>query len=851
MTPLVIGLPAVVAVIVLAVVIGLHLIKKNERARLGDPPPGRDRPAKAGRGQADDRNGGGGNEPWREPARPRRPAKVPAAPAPSAAPALPPAGERRPVRVPAPVPAPAPSRDQVPAAVAAVAAAPRPPGPEQRALAKRHRSPPAGERRPADGPPAEPGDRPRPDASQDGPSPLAVAENPENPEQRRALPADAGSEHGPPAGVGPGPRPDRPVRPPNGPHDLDQEVVRLKPRLSKSQGKAKRSGDDEDWPSTDWDDLSDADYWKEVASDKPLVTRTPEGRPDVEDPARGPASSRRPARPAPEPQTVVQQRSPRPAPELQTMAQQRSPRPGPEAQTVIQQRPDLRHLAAAAAGPGAQEPPHGDRDPHHRGAEPRRPAADGRRGPDQRPMGAPPREPAPLQARSRPQRAAAGGYAPEFLGAPPGPPAVAGQARPAAAPMPQARPVPPPVPQSRPLPQPLDEDPLTSPSFPRITEDSRSFRASRARASAPVSDSGAYSTVQFPGYGAPAGQHPSGPVGYAASVPPAPAAVAAYPPPSAAPAGYPGGGPGAGNGAYPSTGYSGGHGRHDDGSGLHVGPDSHLGPNGRISPNGHTATTGHAANGHPVANGHSGPHSYGGNGHSGAYSVPNGSVPNGYGSPSIPSSHSGAHARPDGLGTAGVPGGGAGYADGYSSHSGGYPIPAGPGTASSGNGYGHHDGHSGGYSREELGVAPPPPVPSFPSSSAPAGNPYGSYVNEDTGSYISTDLPGYTPSLASGYLPTPTPAPSSGRHRPVPAPPAPTPPAGGAYGNGYSIPPGQLPAGYTGKHKGQGGQGLPGYDRLGPPGYPVDGPAAGLPGPQGYWPPDPYQERGWDGHDGR
>jgi len=63
MTPLVIGLPAVVAVIVLAVVIGLHLIKKNERARLGDPPPGKDRPAKAGRGHADDRNGGGGNEP--------------------------------------------------------------------------------------------------------------------------------------------------------------------------------------------------------------------------------------------------------------------------------------------------------------------------------------------------------------------------------------------------------------------------------------------------------------------------------------------------------------------------------------------------------------------------------------------------------------------------------------------------------------------------------------------------------------------------------------------------------------------------------------------------------------------
>jgi hypothetical protein len=829
MTPLVIGLPAVVAVIVLAVVIGLHLIKKNERARLGDPSPSKDRPAKADRGQADDRKGGGGNEPWREPARPRRP-------------------------------------DQVPAAVAAVGAAPRPPAPEQQALAEQHRSPPAGERRPADGPPVEPGDQPRPDASQDGPPPLAAAENLS--EQRRSPPADAGPGHAPPAGAGPGPRPDRPVRPPNGPHDLDQEVVRLKPRLSKSQGKAKRSGDDEDWPSTDWDDLSDADYWKEVASDKPLVTRTPEGRPDVEDPARGPASSRRPARPAPEPQTVIQQRPPRPAPELQTMAQQRPPRPGPEAQTVIQQRPDLRHLAAAAAGPGAQEPPRGDRDPHHRGAEPRRPAADGRRGPDQRPMGAPPREPAPLPARNLPQRAAAGGYAPEFLGAPPAPPApsaMASPARPAAAPMPQARPVAPPVPQSRPLPQPLDEDPLTSPSFPRITEDSRSFRASRARAAAPVSDSGAYSsdsgaysTVEFPGYGAPAGERPSDPVGYAAaSVLPAPAAAAAYPLPSAAPAGYPGGAPVTGSGAYPSTGYSGGHGRHDDGSGLHVGPDSHLGPNGRISPNGHNATTGHAANGHPVANGHSGAHSYGGNGHSGAYPVPNGSVPNGYGSPS---GHSGAHARPDGLGTAGVPGGGAGYADGYSSHSGGYPIPAGPGTASgrgsnghggaASSGNGHHDGHSGGYSHEELGIAPPPPAPSFPSTSAPAGNPYGSYVNEDTGSYISTDLPGYTPSLASGYLPAS--APGSGRHRPVPAPPAPTPPAGGAYGNGYSIPPGQLPAGYTGKHKGQGGQGLPGYDRLGPlPGYPADGSAAGLPDPQGCWPPDPYQERGWDGHGGR
>jgi hypothetical protein len=83
----------------------------------------------------------------------------------------------------------------------------------------------------------------------------------------------------------------------------------------------------------------------------------------------------------------------------------------------------------------------------------------------------------------------------------------------------------------------------------------------------------------------------------------------------------------------------------------------------------------------------------------------------------------------------------------------------------------------------------------------------------------------------------------------VAAPPAPAPPAGGAYGNGYSIPPGQLPGRYTGKHHDQAGQGLPGYDRNAPQqGYPASEPAPGQPGPQGYWPPDPYGTGGgWDG----
>src|SRR5450755_57536 len=37
-------------------------------------------------------------------------------------------------------------------------------------------------------------------------------------------------------------------------------------------GRSKRSDDSADWPSTEWDKLSDVDYWAELASDKPLTT---------------------------------------------------------------------------------------------------------------------------------------------------------------------------------------------------------------------------------------------------------------------------------------------------------------------------------------------------------------------------------------------------------------------------------------------------------------------------------------------------------------------------------------------------------------------------------------------------
>src|SRR6266581_2712970 len=46
-----------------------------------------------------------------------------------------------------------------------------------------------------------------------------------------------------------------------------------------------RRDDDGDWPRTEWDKLSDADYWKEVASDRPLVT-TARVAPQAQDPSQ-------------------------------------------------------------------------------------------------------------------------------------------------------------------------------------------------------------------------------------------------------------------------------------------------------------------------------------------------------------------------------------------------------------------------------------------------------------------------------------------------------------------------------------------------------------------------------------
>jgi hypothetical protein len=91
----------------------------------------------------------------------------------------------------------------------------------------------------------------------------------------------------------------------------DESLPDVRPRPAKgSQSKTKRDGDGE-WPSTEWDELSDVDYWAELASDKPLTTgpqpATPPARSERERdraearadndpvPSREPGASREPA----------------------------------------------------------------------------------------------------------------------------------------------------------------------------------------------------------------------------------------------------------------------------------------------------------------------------------------------------------------------------------------------------------------------------------------------------------------------------------------------------------------------------------------------------------------------------
>ena len=253
----------------------------------------------------------------------------------------------------------------------------------------------------------------------------------------------------------------------HGSRDQQDDVLpAVKPRQSKSQSKNQsksksKRDDDGDWPSNEWDELSDVDYWTELAADKPFTGDAPPaaarpGRPEraaARSSGRADATKRldQPLLP-PVGRPAARDRS------ADLAARDRSARPGGQGPQSADLAARDRSADLTAAGPRGSSSsrtrrPDADRlDSGRLDAErvsasrslPRRPDATRS-------------EPVPLRAdparpESRPARPA--------------------QSRPAAASL---------AASSSRHSAPLDDDPLTSPSFPRIdATDSRSYARSRS-----------------------------------------------------------------------------------------------------------------------------------------------------------------------------------------------------------------------------------------------------------------------------------------------------------------------------------------------------------------------------------
>ena len=215
--------------------------------------------------------------------------------------------------------------------------------------------------------------------------------------------------------------------------------------------RSRLSGDSSEWDSSEWEKLSDIDYWTELASDKPLTTTAQ------------PAAQDRPGR----------------------------PRADREAETAAIRTRPAAEPALADAGPGGVDVAPAGTAPR---AVPRRDPVTG------------------LPVRDRPQPAGA-----ELAAAPVPRAAAEGQLRPLADPRPpqprHAGPAGAPARSVAPDRRPTDpdDDPLTSPSFPRVpASDSRSYHSGRT--STPPRGSRVPAeqlapTQEFRSYGSPAPQH--------------------------------------------------------------------------------------------------------------------------------------------------------------------------------------------------------------------------------------------------------------------------------------------------------------------------------------------------------
>jgi hypothetical protein len=132
----------------------------------------------------------------------------------------------------------------------------------------------------------------------------------------------------------------------------------------KSRGKASRKHDDDenDWPSTEWDKLSDVEYWAELSADKPLATtaRTAQsaaGRPATpQAPAEYPDGTGGSGRPAQRRQPpAVQTPDSRPEGARLPDARPRNTRP-PASREPSPQRQDIQPVSAQRTDPRAADP---------------------------------------------------------------------------------------------------------------------------------------------------------------------------------------------------------------------------------------------------------------------------------------------------------------------------------------------------------------------------------------------------------------------------------------------------------------------------------------------------------------
>ena len=99
-------------------------------------------------------------------------------------------------------------------------------------------------------------------------------------------------------------------------HPEDRPEPRRKAASANGKSKSRQRGkrnDDDDWPSTEWDKLSDEQYWAELSADKPLAAMAKPNRPASKSAAKAPVNGS--AKRAAEPPAVHEPRRARtPAP---------------------------------------------------------------------------------------------------------------------------------------------------------------------------------------------------------------------------------------------------------------------------------------------------------------------------------------------------------------------------------------------------------------------------------------------------------------------------------------------------------------------------------------------------------